>query len=112
MITTHVLDTACGCPAAGVTVILELRHQSEWIPIGRGTTDHNGRLMDLTEEKHPLGPGTYRLTFDTGTYHRDQGVASPFFPAIKIVFNVASTGEDVHVPLLVSPFGYSTYRGV
>jgi 5-hydroxyisourate hydrolase len=111
MVTTHVLDTAHGRPAAGITVILELRHQSEWIPVGRGTTDDNGRLMNLTEENHPLAPGTYRLTFDTGTYHREQGIASPFFPAIKIVFNVDGGGEDVHVPLLISPYGYSTYRG-
>lgn len=111
MITTHVLDTASGRPATSVTVILEMRHQSEWIPIGRGSTDGNGRLMNLTEEQYPLSPGTYRLTFDTGTYHRDQGIASPFFPEVKIVFNVDGAGEDFHVPLLVSPYGYSTYRG-
>ena len=110
MITTHVLDTARGGPAVGITVILELRHASEWSPIGRGTTDETGRITTLTAG-HDLAPGTYRLTFDTGTYHRDQGIGSPFFPEAKITFNVRDTDEHYHVPLLLSPFGYSTYRG-
>lgn len=93
-----------------MTVILEMRQASEWIPIGRGTTDEQGRLMTLTEDR-PLAPGTYRLTFDTGAYHRDHGLATPFFPEVKITFNVRDTAERFHVPLLLSPFGYSTYRG-
>ena len=111
MITTHVLDVARGRPARGITVILEMRHQSEWIPVGRGSTDNHGRVTDLTEESHVLSLGTYRLTFDTGTYHRDQGIASPFFPEVKIIFNVDGAGGHFHVPLLLSPYGYSTYRG-
>jgi hydroxyisourate hydrolase len=110
MITTHVLDTARGGPAVGVTVILELRQASEWTPIGRGTTDGNGRVASLTDDRE-LIPGTYRLTFDTGTYHREQGISVPFFPEAKITFNVRDIDEDYHVPLLLSPFGYSTYRG-
>ena len=110
MITTHVLDTAHGGPAAGIAVILEMRQASEWSPIGRGVTDGNGRLMTLTEGL-PLAPGTYRLTFDTGTYHRDRGVTHPFFPEAKVTFQVLDASEHYHVPLLLSPFGYSTYRG-
>ena len=110
MITTHVLDTARGGPAVGVTVILELRQASEWTPIGRGITDENGRVASLTDDRE-LIPGTYRLTFDTGTYHREQGISVPFFPEAKITFNVRDIDEDYHVPLLLSPFGYSTYRG-
>jgi 5-hydroxyisourate hydrolase / 2-oxo-4-hydroxy-4-carboxy-5-ureidoimidazoline decarboxylase len=110
MITTHVLDTARGGPAVGMTVILEMRHASEWSPIGRGTTDDRGRVTSLTTDKE-LAPGTYRLTFDTGTYHRDQGVSMPFFPEAKITFSVRDPDEHYHVPLLLSPFGYSTYRG-
>jgi len=110
MITTHVLDIAYGKPAVGVTVILEMRHQKDWIPIGRGSTDQNGRLMNLTEEGHPLSIGTYRLTFDVASYLHEQGVVSPFFPEVKILFNVEAD-EHFHVPLLLSPFGYSTYRG-
>ena len=110
MITTHVLDLGLGSPGAGITVILELRQQSEWTPIARGTTDENGRLMTLTDDR-PLTPGTYRLTFDIGAYHRGQGFTTPFFPEAKITFNVRDTDEHYHVPLLLSPFGYSTYRG-
>jgi 5-hydroxyisourate hydrolase / 2-oxo-4-hydroxy-4-carboxy-5-ureidoimidazoline decarboxylase len=110
MITTHVLDTARGGPAVGITVILELRHASEWSPIGRGTTDDTGRVLSLTADRD-LAPGTYRLTFDTGTYHRDQGISLPFFPEARITFNVRDPDEHYHVPLLLSPFGYSTYRG-
>jgi 5-hydroxyisourate hydrolase len=110
MITTHVLDTSRGTPAVNMTVILEMRQASEWSPIGRGVTDAKGRLMTLTEGLK-LAPGTYRLTFDIGTYHRDQGVTMPFFPEVKIAFQVRDSDEHYHVPLLISPFGYTTYRG-
>ena len=110
MITTHILDTAVGGGAAGVTVILEIRQASEWTPVARGTTDENGRLMTLTEN-FPITPGTYRITFDIGTYHRNLGVTVPFFPEVKIAFNVRDTEETYHVPLILSPFGYTTYRG-
>jgi 5-hydroxyisourate hydrolase len=59
----------------------------------------------------PLAPGTYRLTFDIGSFHREQGVTVPFFPEVKITFNVRDPDEHYHLPLLISPFGYSTYRG-
>ena len=110
MITTHVLDTAKGRPAGGMTVILEMRLASEWSPIGRGVTDENGRLATLTEDR-AITPGTYRLTFDTGAYHRDQGINTPFFVEVKITFAVRDASEHYHVPLLLSPYGYSTYRG-
>ena len=110
MITTHVVDTTTGYPAVGVTVILEIRQASEWSPVARGTTDDTGRLMSLTDN-WPLSPGTYRLTFDIATYHRNLGVTVPFFPEVKIAFNVRDPEENYHVPLLLSPFGYSTYRG-
>ena len=110
MITTHVLDTAKGRPAAGVTVILEMRVASEWSPIARGITDANGRLATLTDGR-AMTPGTYRLTFDTGAYHRDQGITTPFFPEAKVTFNVRDVDDHYHLPLLLSPYGYSTYRG-
>jgi 5-hydroxyisourate hydrolase len=109
MITTHILDIAQGEPAQDITVILELRQASEWTPIGRGTTDSKGRVDTLTDG--PLAPGTYRLTFDIGAYHRQQGVTVPFFPDVKITFNVRDPDGHYHLPLLLSPFGYSTYRG-
>jgi len=93
-----------------MTVILEMRQATEWSRIGRGTTDGKGRVDTLTEDV-PIAPGTYRLTFDTGTYHREKGIATPFFPEVKIMFNVRDTDKLYHVPLLLSAFGYSTYRG-
>jgi 5-hydroxyisourate hydrolase len=109
MITTRVLDLTHGSPAVGITVILEVRHTSEWSPVGRGVTDEDGRLTTLTDGRQ-LAPGTYRLTFDTGAYHRDHGVTVPFFPEAKITFNVRDTSANHHVPLLLSPYGYTTYR--
>jgi 5-hydroxyisourate hydrolase len=109
MITTHVLDIARGEPEQGVTVILELRQASEWAPIGRGTTDENGRITTLADG--PVSPGIYRLTFDIGAYHRDQGLSVSFFPEVRIAFNVRDPEEHFHIPLLLSPFGYTTYRG-
>jgi 5-hydroxyisourate hydrolase len=110
MITTHVLDTAAGQPAAGVTVILELRQTSEWMPVGRGETDADGRLSKLGDGRE-LSRGIYRLTFDTGTYHRGRSGEAPFFPEVTITFTVRDPEAHYHVPLLLSPYGYSTYRG-
>jgi len=110
MITTHVLDLGHGRPAAGISVTLELQQQSEWTPVGRGITDENGRLATLTQN-FTVVPGTYRLAYDIGSYHRTHGLATPFFPEAKISFNVQDVSEHYHVPLLLSPFGYSTYRG-
>ena len=107
MITTHVLDTAIGGPAIGIGVVLELHKGGEWLRISSGPTDANGRLNTLTENV-AVGPGVYRLTFDTGTYYRD---VRSFFPEVQITFKVRSEDGHVHVPLLVSPFGYTTYRG-
>ena len=109
MITTHVLDIARGVPAAGVTVILEMRGSHDWTPVGRGTTDTNGRLMSLTG--NDVSPGTYQLTLDLGDYHRECGIETPFFPEAKVTFVVDGSSRDYHVPLVVSPYGYSTYRG-
>jgi 5-hydroxyisourate hydrolase len=109
MITTHVLDIAEGTPAVGMAVILEIRQANDWTPVGRGVTDAKGRVMTLTEG--PIAPGTYRLTFDLGDYHRAHGVAVPFFPEARVTFNIRDTSDHFHVPLVISPFGYSAYRG-
>jgi len=111
MITTHVLDLTRGVPGAGVHVTLEHRQASgEWTTVARGQTDQNGRLSNLTHGR-TLDVGTYRLTFDTATYHRAHGIAEPFFPHVQIDFEVRDAAQHFHVPLLVSPYGYSTYRG-
>jgi 5-hydroxyisourate hydrolase len=120
-ISTHVLDIAAGCPAAGLRVRLERLGSagaggapaSE--EIAAASTDADGRVAGLGPET--LVPGTYRLTFDTGGYlARQHGVpagdtaAGAFFPEVTATFTVAD-GEHYHVPLLMSPFGYSIYRG-
>jgi 5-hydroxyisourate hydrolase len=108
MITTHVLDTAAGVPAVGMAVVLAVHKGGEWIRLSDGHTDDSGRLATLTDDM-PVGPGVYRLTFDTGSYHRD---VKSFFPEVQVIFKIRDAREHIHVPLLVSPFGYSTYRGV
>ena len=107
-ITTHVLDTSRGRPAAGVPVLLERVVDSGWQPVGRGTTDADGRARDLLQSAP--GDGQYRLTFDTGAYFRAIG-ESGFYPEVSVTFLVTHDEEHYHVPLLLSPFGYSTYRG-
>jgi 5-hydroxyisourate hydrolase len=107
MITTHVLDTVAGKPAAGMSVVLAIHRGGEWVRLASGHTDERGRLSSWGEEV-TLGLGVYRLTFDTGTYYRD---VNSFFPEVQVIFKVREVGEHVHVPLLISPFGYTTYRG-
>jgi 5-hydroxyisourate hydrolase len=104
-ITTHVLDTARGRPAANVAVTLE--HGTDWTPVGGGRTGDDGRLAELGS---PEAPGRYRLRFDTGAYFEAAGTAA-FFPEVTVEFAVESPEEHHHVPLLLSPYGYSTYRG-
>lgn len=108
MITTHVLDTALGKPAAGVPVVLELRAGAAWQPVGRGETDADGRLRTLSPAA--TAAGTYRISFDTAAYFARTGTAA-FYPEINVVFEVRDSAAHYHVPLLLSPFGYSTYRG-
>jgi 5-hydroxyisourate hydrolase len=110
MITTHVLDTSRGGAAVGIAVTLEVREALQWNVVGNATTDANGRATTLMHGR-PLAAGEYRLTFDTAAYHRQQGVASPFFSHVVVTFCVTDAAGHYHVPLLLSPFGYSTYRG-
>jgi 5-hydroxyisourate hydrolase len=110
MITTHVLDTARGRPAEGIHIALRRQNESgEWQDVGAGRTDADGRLRTLVPDGH-ASPGVYQLTFETKGYFDTQGVRS-FYPAIIVTFDVVEGGGHYHVPLLVSPFGYSTYRG-
>jgi 5-hydroxyisourate hydrolase len=105
VITTHVLDTAQGRPAAGVAVTLE--KGPDWSQVGIGRTGDDGRLGDLGS---PDTPGPYRLRFDTGAYFEAAGTPA-FFPEVTVQFTVEQPEEHHHVPVLLSPFGYSTYRG-
>jgi 5-hydroxyisourate hydrolase len=108
-ITTHVLDTSVGRPAAGVTVTLEAREDAAgWKQLGRGSTDADGRLHNLAPQ--PLPTGIYRLIFDTRAYFESRQTAS-FYPEVVIIFEVRDAAAKYHIPLLISPYGYSTYRG-
>jgi len=110
-ITTHVLDVSRGRPASGVAVRLErLDHESS-APrlLGIGRTDPDGRLRTLMDGA-VLEPGVHRLTFSVGEYFAAANVET-FYPSVQVTFDVKDAGQHYHVPLLVSPFGYSTYRG-
>ena len=110
-ITTHVLDTARGRPAAAIPVVLERRGGAgEWIGVGRGETDRDGRLRSLSPDGTTLVPAVYRLTFQTRGYFDSLGVTA-FYPEVVVVFETAAGETHYHVPLLIGPFGYTTYRG-
>ena len=104
-ITTHVLDTAKGCPAANIMVILEYSDNDNWLQVAKGSTDADGRIMDWMNV--PAQSGEYRITFETNAYHQGKG----FFPVVTINFNIEKPDQHYHVPLLLSPFSFSTYRG-
>jgi 5-hydroxyisourate hydrolase len=109
-ITTHVLDLSLGKPAANIAVILETQSSGGvWSEVARGATDTDGRLRDWPAAK-TLPAGMYRLTFETRAYFAARKIAS-LYPHIVVVFEVRDAQEHYHIPLLLSPFGYSTYRG-
>lgn len=109
-ITTHVLDTALGRPAEGIAVTLEIRSGAGWTVLARGTTNADGRIRDWIAEGASLAAGVYRLTFATGAYFARLG-SPEFYPEVPVLFHYDSRAGHYHVPLLLSPFGYSTYRG-
>jgi 5-hydroxyisourate hydrolase len=106
-LSTHVLDATTGRPAADVTVLLERRGpDGGWARSESGRTDDDGRLWLPSM----VSPGVYRITFGTGDYFARRGVPT-FYPQVAVAFEVTSPTEHYHVPLLLSPFSYSTYRG-
>jgi 5-hydroxyisourate hydrolase len=110
-VTTHVLDTSIGRPAADVPVTLERHTDGEaWLPLGHGKTDADGRLRDLLPPHAAIEPGLYRLTFYTGAYFASRAVDG-FYPSVQVLFEIRNAADHHHVPLLLSPYGYSTYRG-
>lgn len=108
-LTTHILDTSRGRPAAKVAVRLHGQRDGAWVELAEGTTDDDGRIGDLIE-RDAFTQGIYRLTFATGAYFAALG-ASCFYPEVQVVFEVQDPSEHHHVPLLLNPFGFSTYRG-
>ena len=110
-VSTHVLDIARGRPASGVPVQLERREgPEEWRRIGTGRTDHDGRCANLLADGARLSPGTYRLTFDTADYHWESSIQA-LHPVVQVIFLVRDGDAHFHLPLLLSPHGYTTYRG-
>jgi 5-hydroxyisourate hydrolase len=113
-ISTHVLDTSVGRPAAGIRVQLEGRvgpvGKDDWRVVGSGEANSDGRVPNLVPEGASIAPGEFRLTFDTRQYFAASSTAT-LYPAVTIVFEVAAGQTHYHVPLLLNPFGYTTYRG-
>ena len=108
-ITTHILDTTKGKPAANVTIALLQQAGDNWQEIARGVTNKDGRITDLLPLSTQLELGVYKMKFYTQEYFAQDGTAN-FYPFVEIVFDVATT-EHYHVPLLLNPFGYATSRG-
>src|SRR4026208_1119676 len=110
-ISTHVLDTSRGAPASGVAVSLELQNNDEtWTARSHACTAQAGRVKPFFLVDRPVSNGTYRLVFDTEPYFSSLSLAC-FYPQVSVVFNVDDGSQHYHVPLLISPYGYSTYRG-
>ena len=110
-ISTHVLDIAQGRPAQGIPVTLEGQGLAGgWKLLTKGRTDTDGRIEELYPANLRLQTGVYRLTFEVTTYFRAQNVTS-FYPEIVVTFSLRDVTQPYHIPLLLSPFGYSTYRG-
>jgi 5-hydroxyisourate hydrolase len=109
-ITTRVLDVAAGKPATDMTVRLLHHNADAWGQIGNGSTDADGRVADLLVDQHELLAGRYRLVFETGDYFGSRDIDT-FYPQVEVTFKVGAAREQYHVPLLLSPHGYSTHRG-
>ena len=107
-ITSHVLDTSRGAPAAKIEVTLELRKDEQWVPVGGGTTNDDGRVPDLMTDE--IVDGAYRINFMVADYFAGLNQEA-FYPVVRIEFTVDDPQQHYHVPLLLNPFGYSTYRG-
>jgi 5-hydroxyisourate hydrolase len=110
-ISTHILDTSLGRPADGVHVVLELQNTDEsWAHLAEAWTDEDGRVKPFFLVEEHLEAGTYRLVFDTESYFSRREVEY-FYPQVAIIFRIGNSPEHYHVPLLINPYGYSTYRG-
>lgn len=109
-LSVHVLNLQDGLPSPGVKVLLEKQDGNHWTELSRGTTNEQGRIPALYPEGKTLDKGNYRVTFKTGEWFTAQKTAT-FFPEVPVVFAVDGTVPHYHIPLLLSPYGFSTYRG-
>ncbi|WP_392435088.1 hydroxyisourate hydrolase [Yersinia sp. HM-2024] len=109
-LSVHILNQQTGIPSPNVTVSLEKEQQNSWVTLASGKTDEDGRIKSLYPQDQDMLPGIYKVTFKTGDYFHQQKQTS-FFPEIPVMFTVTKTNEKLHIPLLLSQYGYSTYKG-
>lgn len=109
-LSVHVLNLQDGLPSPDLTVTLEKQQGADWQVLNRGVTNEQGRITGLYPDGKALEKGTYRVTFKTGDWFKKHDTAS-FFPEVPVIFNVDGSVPHYHIPLLLSPYGFSTYRG-
>ncbi|MEH3479500.1 hydroxyisourate hydrolase [Enterobacter cloacae] len=109
-LSVHILNQQTSLPSSGVKVVLDKQEGVNWQHIADGKTDAGGRIKSLYPSDSDMTPGIYRVTFQTGAYFKSQKMDT-FFPGIPVTFNVSKNNEKLHIPLLLSQYGYSTYRG-
>ncbi len=109
-LSVHILNQQTGLPSPGVTVTLEKQQQNHWTSVASGKTDADGRIKSLYPQDQDMQPGVYKVTFKTNDYFQSQKLES-FFPEVPVQFTVTRTNEKLHIPLLLSQYGYSTYKG-
>jgi 5-hydroxyisourate hydrolase len=109
-LSVHILNQQTGIPSPDVTVTLEKQQQNSWTTLASGKTDQDGRIKSLYPQDQDMQPGVYKVTFKTGDYFHSQKM-NTFFPEVPVLFTVTKTNEKLHIPLLLSQYGYSTYKG-
>ena len=109
-LSVHILNQLTGIPSKDVDVTLEKQQSTGWDMLAQGKTDSDGRIKSLYPEDKDMQPGVYRVTFKTGDYFKREKLSS-FFPEVPVLFTVTKTNEKLHIPLLLSQYGYSTYKG-
>lgn len=109
-LSVHILNQQTGIPSKDVDVTLEKQQATGWDKLAQGKTDNDGRIKSLYPQDQDMQPGVYRVTFKTGDYFKRENLSS-FFPEVPVLFTVTKTNEKLHIPLLLSQYGYSTYKG-
>lgn len=106
----HVLNLESGTPSANLKVILEAQQGDKWVKLNEGSTNEQGRINELYPKDSSLKKGVYKVTFETGNWYKTKNQRT-FYPEVPVIFVIDGQLEQYHIPLLISPYGYSTYRG-
>lgn len=109
-LSVHILNQQTGLPSPNVTVSLEKSDGGKWRAVAESKTDSDGRVKSLYPAEADMEPGVYKVTFQTGAYFEADGKKT-FFPEVPVIFTVTEKNQKLHIPLLLSQYGYSTYRG-